>query len=56
MQLRDNSVDVLDYSGKKLLSEGGIVLAAALTVSQNTSVTTVSDIVRFCQLDLKMLI
>ena len=55
-QLRDNSVDVLDYSGKKLLSEGGIVLAAALTVTQNTSVTTVSDIVRFCQLDLKMLI
>merc|ERR1711998_789630 len=40
-QLRDNSVDVLDYSGKELLSEGGIVLAAALTVAQNTSVTTV---------------
>ena len=56
MQLRDNSVDVLDNSGKKLLSEGGIVLAAALTVTQNTSVTTVSDIVRFCRLDLKMLI
>ena len=55
-QLRDNSVDVLDYSGKKLLSEGGIVLAAALTVTQNTSVTTVSDIVRICRLDLKMLI
>ena len=55
-QLRDNSVDVLDYSGKKLLSEGGIVLAAALTVTQNTSVTTVSDIVQFCQLDLKVLI
>ena len=55
-QLRDNSVDVLDYNGKKLLSEGGIVLAAALTVTQNTSVTTVSDIVRFCRLDLKMLI
>ena len=55
-QLRDNSVDVLDYSGKKLLSEGGIVLAAALTVTQNTSVTTVSDVVRFCRLDLKMLI
>ena len=55
-QLRDNSVDVLDYSGKELLSEGGIVLAAALTVTQNTSVTTVSDIVLFCRLDLKMLI
>lgn len=55
-QLRDNSVDVLDYSGKKLLSEGGIVLAAALTVTQNTSVTTVSDIVQFCRLDSKMLI
>merc|ERR1711998_506320 len=40
-QLRDNSVDVLDYSGKKMLSEGGIVLAAALTVTQNMSVTTV---------------
>ena len=47
-------MDVLDYSGKKLLSEGGIVLAAALTVTQNTSVTTVSDIVQFCRLDLKM--
>ena len=46
-QLRDNSVDKLDYSGKKLLSEGGIVLAAALAVTQNTSVTTVSDIARF---------
>ena len=55
-QLRDNSVDVLDYSGKKLLSEGGIVLAAALAVTQNMSVTTVSDIVQFCRLDLKMLI
>ena len=55
-QLRDNSVDVLDYSGKELLSEGGIVLAAALTVTQNTSVTTVSDIVQFCRLDSKMLI
>merc|ERR1711998_264722 len=41
-QLRDNSVDVLDYSGKELLSEGGIVLAAALNVTQNTSVTTVN--------------
>ena len=46
-QLRDNSVDVLDYSGKKLLSEGGIVLAAALTVTQNTSVMTVSDMCAF---------
>ena len=55
-QLRDNSVDVLDYSGKKLLSEGGIVLAAALTVTQNTSVTTVRDIMRFCRLDLNVLI
>ena len=55
-KLRDNSVDVLDYSGKKLLSEGGIVLAASLTVTQNTSVTSVSDIMHFCQLELKMLI
>ena len=55
-QLRDNSVDVLDYSGKKLLSEGGIVLAAALTMTQNTSITTVSYIVQFCRLDLKVLI
>ena len=49
-------MDVLDYSGKKLLSEGVIVLAAALTMTQNTSVTTVSDIVQLCRLDLKMLI
>ena len=40
-QLRDNSINALDYSGKELLSEGGIVLAFMLR--SNTSVTKVSD-------------
>ena len=40
-ELRDNAIDSLDYSGyKKLLAEGGIVLAFAL--KSNTSVTKVS--------------
>lgn len=38
--LRENSVSTLDYSGKELLSEGGIVLAFMLR--SNTSVTKVS--------------
>ena len=38
--LRENSVNTLDYSGKKLLSEGGIVFAFML--KGNTSVTKVS--------------
>ena len=38
--LRENSVNILDYSGKELLSEGGIVLASMLR--SNTSVTKVS--------------
>ena len=38
--LRENSVNTLDYSGKELLSEGGIVLAFMLR--SNTSVTKVS--------------
>ena len=42
--LRENSVSTLDYSGKELLSEGGIVLAFMLR--SNTSVTKVSG--RFC--------
>ena len=40
-ELRDNAIDSLDYSGKKLLVEGGIVLAFAL--KSNTSVTKVSE-------------
>ena len=40
-ELRDNAVDSLDYSGKELLVEGGIVLAFAL--KSNTSVTKVSE-------------
>ena len=40
-ELRDNAIDSLDYSGKKLLAEGGIVLAFAL--KSNTSVTKVSQ-------------
>ena len=40
-QLRDNSIDTLDYSGKELLVEGGIVLAFAL--KSNSSVTKVSE-------------
>jgi len=39
-ELRDNAIDSLDYSGKKLLEEGGIVLAFAL--KSNTSVTKVN--------------
>ena len=42
--LRENCVSTLDYSGKELLSEGGIVLAFMLR--SNTSVTKVSG--RFC--------
>ena len=38
--LRENSVFTLDYSGKELLPEGGIVLAFMLR--SNTSVTKVS--------------
>ena len=38
--LRENSVNTLDYSGKELLPEGGIVLAFMLR--SNTSVTKVS--------------
>ena len=40
-QLRDNSINGLDYSGKELLAEGGIVLAFAL--KSNSSVTKVSE-------------
>ena len=40
-ELGDNAIDSLDYSGKKLLAEGGIVLAFAL--KSNTSVTKVSE-------------
>ena len=40
-ELRDNTIDSLDYSGKTLLAEGGIVLAFAL--KSNTSVTKVSQ-------------
>ena len=39
-ELRENAIDSLDYSGKELLAEGGIVLAFAL--KSNTSVTKVS--------------
>ena len=39
--LRENSVKTLDYSGKELLPEGGIVLAFMLR--SNTSMTKVSD-------------
>ena len=38
--LRENSVSTLDFSGKELLSEGGVVLAFMLR--SNTSVTKVS--------------
>ena len=40
-ELRDNAIDILDYSGKELLVEGGIVIAFAL--KSNTSVTKVSE-------------
>ena len=40
-ELRDSAIDSLDYSGKELLVEGGIVLAFAL--KSNTSVTKVSE-------------
>ena len=40
-ELRDNAINSLDYSGKELLVEGGIVLAFAL--KSNTSVTKVSE-------------
>ena len=40
-ELRENAIDSLDYSGKELLVEGGIVLAFAL--KSNTSVTKVSE-------------
>ena len=40
-ELRENAIDSLDYSGKELLVEGGIVLAFAQ--KSNTSVTKVSE-------------
>jgi hypothetical protein len=40
-ELRDNSIDALDYQGKELLVEGGIVLASAL--KSNSSVTKVGQ-------------
>jgi hypothetical protein len=39
--LRENTIDALDYQGKELLAEGGIVLASAL--KGNSSVTKVSQ-------------
>jgi hypothetical protein len=39
--LRENSIDALDYQGKELLAEGGIVLASAL--KDNSSVTKVGQ-------------
>jgi hypothetical protein len=47
-ELRENSIDALDYQGKELLAEGGIVLASAL--KGNSSVTKV------CQNALNVLI
>ena len=38
-ELRVNSIDALDYQGKELLAEGGIVLASAL--KSNSSVAKV---------------
>ena len=40
-ELRENTIDALDYQGKKLLAEGGIVLASAL--KGNSSVTKVGQ-------------
>ena len=40
-ELRENSVDALDFKGKELLVEGGIVLASAL--KGNSSVTKVGQ-------------
>ena len=40
-ELRENSIDALDYQGKELLAEGGIVLASAL--KSNSSVTKVGQ-------------
>ena len=40
-ELRENSIDALDFKGKELLAEGGIVLASAL--KGNSSVTKVSN-------------
>ena len=40
-ELRENSIDALDYQGKELLAEGGIVLASAL--KGNSSVTKVGQ-------------
>jgi hypothetical protein len=39
-ELRENTIDALDYQGKELLAEGGIVLASALN---NLSVTKVDQ-------------
>ena len=39
--MRENSIDALDYQGKELLAEGGIVLASAL--KDNSSVTKVGQ-------------
>ena len=41
-ELRENSIDALDYQGKELLAEGGIVLAS--TLKGNSSVTIHSNI------------
>ena len=40
-ELRENSIDALDYQGKELLAEGGILLASAL--KGNSSVTKVGQ-------------
>ena len=40
-ELRENSIDALDFKGKELLAEGGIVLASAL--KDNSSVTKVGQ-------------
>ena len=40
-ELRENTIDALDYQGKELLAEGGIVLASAL--KDNSSVTKVGQ-------------
>ena len=40
-ELRENTIDALDFKGKELLAEGGIVLASAL--KGNSSVTKVGQ-------------
>ena len=40
-ELRENTIDALDYQGKELMAEGGIVLASAL--KGNSSVTKVGQ-------------